>query len=213
MLLFCEELVGVRVTMPAASKKESGPLAVERGMLLPVKLSATFTVAAELAGTVTLAVEKVTEWATPVSPLSATLKLAGLPLVLVSVSGRLLLKLVAETSLNPKLRLPVKRPLSAMTCVNVALAGWTRPEPPSRTRKPVILDGSAVLASAVAQRSSRVHPGCACLTSAAAPATWGLDMEVPDMTEAPVAVPIPAEAMLTPGAVRSGFSQSSPLRA
>ena len=44
------------------------------------------------------------------------------------------------------------------------------------------------------------------------PAVCGVAIDVPDSKTAPVPVPIPTEAMLTPGAVTSGLSALSPVR-
>src|SRR5258705_1754908 len=45
------------------------------------------------------------------------------------------------------------------------------------------------------------------------PAVWGEAIDVPDSTAKLFPVPLPAEKMLTPGAVTSGLSQLSPVRA
>ena len=54
--------------------------------------------------------------------------------------------------------------------------------------------------------------GCACLTSAATPATCGAAIDVPDIAVALFPDPTSVEKMLTPGAVMSGLSQLSPVR-
>src|SRR5438132_14342688 len=92
----------------------------------------------------------------------------------------------------------------AMTWVLAAVAGCTRPLPPSARLNPLNREGSPVLARA-AFHWGTVQVGCACLTSAAEPATCGAAIEVPERIRDPVAVPMPAETMLTPGAVRSGL--------
>ena len=53
--------------------------------------------------------------------------------------------------------------------------------------------------------------GCACLTSAASPVTCGAAIEVPESLSAPMPVPMPAEKMLTPGAVMFGLSALVPV--
>src|SRR6478735_8230779 len=55
--------------------------------------------------------------------------------------------------------------------------------------------------------------GSAVLTRAAMPAVCGEAIDVPDSTLNPLPDPTAAEKMLTPGAVTSGLSQLSPLRA
>ena len=66
--------------------------------------------------------------------------------------------------------------------------------------------------TAAFQYLTRFQLGWACLTSAAIPAVCGEAIDVPDMTADRLPVPIPTEAMLTPGPVTSGLSQLSPER-
>ena len=74
------------------------------------------------------------------------------------------------------------------------------------------MDGSAVFSIAASQYFTLRQSGCACLTSAAVPVTCGAAIEVPESLSAPIPVPIPAEKMLTPGAVMFGFRKLSPDR-
>src|ERR1700752_4058049 len=60
--------------------------------------------------------------------------------------------------------------------------------------------------------SSAFHGGCACRVSAATPAPCGEAIAFPERLAAAKPVPLPAEKMLTPGAVTSGLSALSPLR-
>ena len=69
-----------------------------------------------------------------------------------------------------------------------------------------------MFATAAFQYLTRLHDGCACFTSAATPAVVGAAIEVPDMVAERLPVPIPTEAIPTPGPVRSGLSQLSPER-
>src|SRR5262249_46036019 len=71
-------------------------------------------------------------------------------------------------------------------------------------------DALPVFTIAAFQSSTLFQPGCACRTSAAVPATCGEACEVPEIVAPPFVVPLPAETMLTPGAVMSGFSELSP---
>src|ERR1041385_8565651 len=87
-----------------------------------------------------------------------------------------------------------------------------RPAPELRVVYPATPPGLAVLTIAAFQYSTFFQSGCACLTSAAMPVVCGVAIDVPDSITASVPVPIPAEAMLTPGAVTSGFSALSPGR-
>ena len=48
--------------------------------------------------------------------------------------------------------------------------------------------------------------GCRDLTSAATPAVTGAAIDVPEMTSTLLPVPTPAEAIVSPGAVTSGFT-------
>ncbi len=52
--------------------------------------------------------------------------------------------------------------------------------------------------------------GCACRSSAAAPAVCGDAIEVPCRLRLPVPVPTPAETIETPGADRSGLNVEPP---
>ncbi len=72
------------------------------------------------------------------------------------------------------------------------------------------MDGSAVFSIAASQYFTLPQFGCACLTSAAVPVTCGAAIEVPESLSAPMPVPIPAEKMLTPGAVMFGLRKLSP---
>src|SRR4051794_16437050 len=60
--------------------------------------------------------------------------------------------------------------------------------------------------------SSALHVGCAWRIIAAAPATCGDAIDVPERTIPMLPVPDAVETMLTPGAVMSGFRKLSPLR-
>src|SRR6188508_540756 len=60
--------------------------------------------------------------------------------------------------------------------------------------------------------SSTSQSGCACRTSAAAPALCGEAIDVPERIAKLFPVPLPAEKTLTPGAVTSGFRWLSPFR-
>src|SRR5512140_170986 len=60
--------------------------------------------------------------------------------------------------------------------------------------------------------SSTLQEACAWRVSAAAPVTCGAAIEVPDRNSNPVPEPTRVDAMLTPGAVISGFNALSPLR-
>src|SRR5581483_1292445 len=51
-----------------------------------------------------------------------------------------------------------------------------------------------------------------CFTSSAVPVVCGAAIEVPESTSGPLPVPMPADTMLTPGAVTSGFRPLSPVR-
>ena len=53
---------------------------------------------------------------------------------------------------------------------------------------------------------SGVQPGCLDFTSAETPATSGVAIDVPEMTRTLLPVPMPAEAMVSPGAATSGFT-------
>ncbi len=66
---------------------------------------------------------------------------------------------------------------SATTVCAIALSTWTRPEPCSNGVyfPPLVEAVSAAFSSAYFQS------GCCCLSSAAAPATCGVAMEVPEM--------------------------------
>ena len=66
--------------------------------------------------------------------------------------------------------------------------------------------------TAAFQYLTRLHDGWACFTSAATPAVVGAAIEVPDMVARAFPVPIPTEAIATPGPVTSGLSQLSPER-
>src|SRR4051794_24252563 len=102
-----------------------------------------------------------------------------------------------------------------MTCVFVALAGWISPAPPRLIRNGVAelvaSPGSAVFITA-ALICSGFHVGCACRTSAEAPALCGDAMEVPEMIVPPLPVPLAVDWIETPGAVTSGFRALSPVR-
>ena len=50
------------------------------------------------------------------------------------------------------------------------------------------------------------------MTNAARPAVIGVAIDVPDATNPPVPVPMPAEVTLTPGAITSGLGAESGLR-
>src|SRR5207245_9507112 len=76
---------------------------------------------------------------------------------------------------------------------------------------PTSLVASAVLTMAAAT-SDASQSGCACMVSAALPATCGAAIEVPDMNTPWLPVPMPVEKMLTPGAEMSGFKWPSPPR-
>src|SRR5262249_2230869 len=71
--------------------------------------------------------------------------------------------------------------------------------------------GAAVFWSAAAQYFTFFQSGCDCFTSAAIPAVCGAAIEVPDRIAASVPVPMPADAMLTPGAVTFGLRELSPV--
>src|SRR6267142_6421786 len=60
--------------------------------------------------------------------------------------------------------------------------------------------------------SSTFQVGCAWRVSAATPATYGEDIDVPDIAAPALPVPIAVEMMLTPGAVMSGLRPLSPVR-
>ncbi len=64
---------------------------------------------------------------------------------------------------------------------------------------------------AASQYFTLPQSGCASLTSAASPVVCGAAIEVPESIRSPVPVPMPAEAMLTPGAVTFGLSELSPV--
>ena len=49
------------------------------------------------------------------------------------------------------------------------------------------------------------YSGCACIISAATPATKGVDMDVPVFTLEPVPLPTSMEEMFVPGAATSGL--------
>ena len=69
-----------------------------------------------------------------------------------------------------------------------------------------------MFAIAAFQLTTLRQSGCACFTSRAVPAVCGVAIEVPDSVSGPLPVPMPAEAMLTPGAVTCGFNALSPER-
>ena len=54
-----------------------------------------------------------------------------------------------------------------------------------------------------------VQVGCLDFTSAETPATSGEAIDVPEITSTLLPVPMPAEAMVSPGAVTSGFTTPS----
>src|SRR3989442_13682897 len=60
--------------------------------------------------------------------------------------------------------------------------------------------------------SSTDQLGWSCRRIAAAPATWGEDIEVPEREVAPVPLPASTERMAPPGAVMSGLRAESPNR-
>src|SRR5438874_880012 len=59
---------------------------------------------------------------------------------------------------------------------------------------------------------STVHFGCACLVSAATPATCGQAIEVPESASGAKPVPDEVDTVATPGAVMLGLRKSSPWR-
>src|SRR5947199_4824071 len=102
-----------------------------------------------------------------------------------------------------------------------AFDGSISPEPMSNGVPGVVPSSSLTLGLAVVMRADLIaagdHVGCACLTSAPAPATCGEDIDVPEMdwNSSPVGRPVagaglgvsPAR-MFTPGAVTSGLAMS-----
>src|SRR5882757_7918516 len=60
--------------------------------------------------------------------------------------------------------------------------------------------------------ASGLHFGCACIVSAATPVMCGVAIDVPESTRVPLPVPIPAEMILVPGAVISGWRRASGVR-
>src|SRR2546430_11299571 len=103
------------------------------------------------------------------------------------------------SSATPKLTLGVPSAACAVTDVCVAPKGCTSPLPPRRAELLASWVASAVLTMAAAT-SAASHAGCACMASAALPATCGAAIEVPDMNTPWLPVPMPVEKTLMPGA-------------
>src|SRR6516225_6450694 len=98
-----------------------------------------------------------------------------------------------------------------MACVLVAPAAWARPAPSLRCSRSCSFVGDEVWTMA-ARRSACDQPGCACLVSAATPATFGVAIDVPDRIWKPLPEPDATEITETPGAVMPGRSTLSPMR-
>src|SRR5262249_15484617 len=86
-----------------------------------------------------------------------------------------------------------------------------RPAPSLRCRRSFISVGAEVCTTA-ARRSACDQLGCACLVSAAMPATFGVAIDVPERIWKLLPVPEATETTDTPGAVIPGRSALSPMR-
>ncbi|CAM5256546.1 hypothetical protein SFIMM107S_01148 [Streptomyces griseus] len=168
------------------------------------RASGTSTVAP--AGTVTdvrpseATLEPTVEPSLPVTPATFSESFTGLPLVLVYGTATVVRSLVS----CGQLKVPPWTAGAPSTGVRIARSTSRRPPPVSRTSPGTALCAEETRAALICWA---VHSGWRCFTTAAAPATCGAAIDVPDM-ERYACEPRPSAAaaeIATPGAAISGL--------